>query len=124
VNCVKNVNTYLWKVVCVFELSGLNLIGYIKSEHFSMNLRLGDWTEMKIALSLKPLKFTGYFSYVGRCFQTDSNVLCVTYRPVRNKVMRVLLLSFGNATEHILSMTSHLDTNTTIRSISLFTATI
>jgi len=46
----------------VFELSGLNLKGYIKSEYLSMNLRFGDWAEMKIALILKPLKFTFFLN--------------------------------------------------------------
>lgn len=45
----------------MFELSGLNLKGYIKSEYLSMNLRFGDWTEMKLALTLKPLKCTVFF---------------------------------------------------------------
>jgi hypothetical protein len=82
----------------VFELSGLNLKGYIKSEYLSMNLRFGDWTEMKIALTLKPVKFTGFLKFVGPRFSHDSNFLHVMYRPVRNKDMRALLRSSGNTT--------------------------
>jgi hypothetical protein len=98
VNCVKSVITCVWKVVSVFELSGLNLKGYIKSEYLSMNLRFGDWTEIKIALTLKPLKFTGFLKSVGPRFHTDSNFLHVTYRPVRNKGIKSLLRFSGNGT--------------------------
>ena len=74
-NCVKSLNTCVWKVVCLFELSGLDLKSYIKLECLSMNLRFGDWTEMKNALTLKPLKFTGFLKICRSTFFTPS-VIC------------------------------------------------
>jgi len=90
-----------------------------------MNLRFGDWTEIKITVTLKPLKFTGFFflNLYVHVLHTDSNFLHVTYSRVRNKDRRALLLFSGIATQHILGMTSHLGTNSKVRRVSLFTAT-